>query len=428
MFACGVRCGVELPRQTKRLTARAVQTIAEPGRHADGDGLYLVVDDAGAKRWVAFFQWQGRRREMGLGAAAYVSLALARERAREAREQAAGGVDPIAAKAAPADASTRTFGQEARELIEALEPEWVGKNTASNWRRSIELHAASLERKPVSAVTTHDVLHVLRPLWSAKPETAGKLRERIERVLDAARAKGLRQGDNPARWKGHLEHILPARARLIRGHHPAMPYEDIPAFMVRLGERLGFSARALEWTILTAARESMTLGARWSEISGDVWTIPAERMKGRKAERKVFAVPLPPRLVDQLNDLKEQQKRAAVCVKSTNLSTLIFPSVMRLGEPMSDAAMDRMLDSLAPGFTVHGFRSSFRDWAGDRTDFPEEIAEAALAHVVGSKVRRSYRRGDAFERRRKLMEAWADYCLTPPSAGAGSAPRATPQE
>lgn len=399
---------MRVARQVNRLTARKVATLAEPGRHADGGGLYLVVDKAGSKRWTMLYDFAGKRREMGLGSAAVVSLASARESVREAREQLARGVDPIAARQPVQPASVETFGVVAHRLIRAMEPGWRGKNTASGWRRAIDTHAAAIKDTPVDQVDTAAVLRVLEPIWTEKPETAGKVRERIERVLDAAKVQGLRPRDseNPARWRGHLRLMLAPRQRLTRGHHPALPYADTPAFMARLREAPSISARALEWTVLTAAREAMTLGVKWGEISGDLWTVPANRMKGGEA----FEAPLTAAALAVLDKVR---------VGTPKPDDLVFPSPLRPGEPMSDAAMDAVLDRLVDGYTVHGFRSTFRDWAGDN-DWAEEVAEAALAHAMGSSVRRAYRRGVALSKRRELMEAWAAYLGSDPRTPAAS--------
>lgn len=394
-----------MARAINRLTARTVQTLQDHGRHADGAGLYLVVDAAG-KRWAVFFPWRGRRREMGLGAYPAVSLVQARQAAREAREAAAAGTDPIAARKALQRGSERpTLGEAATELIDSLKAGWRGEHTASSWERSFTLYAKSIRDRPVDTINTDDVLSVLRPIWSTKPETAGKLRERLERVLDAARAKGDRPADsaNPARWKGHLALLLPSRPKLVRGHMAAMPWREVPAFMAALRERSGMSARALEWTILTAGREAMTLRADHAEIEGEVWIVPAARMKDGREHR----VPLVPAMFD-------------VLARSGTVEGLLFPA--QRGGPMSNTAMDKMLAMIQPGLTVHGFRSSFRDWAGDETDHPREVIEAALSHVVGDATERAYRRSDALAKRRALMADWAAFVMPP----FGDAPQAEP--
>ena len=261
--------------------------------------------------------------------------------------------------------------------------------------RSIERHAAPIKDKPVSSIDVEDVLSVLRPLWMTKSESAGKLRERLERVLDYARVMKLRQGENPALWKGHLAYVLPPRPKLQRGHMPALPYARIPALMRELAGRDGISARALEFTILTVARETMTLEATWSEVRGDVWELGAHRMKER-----AFRQPLSEGALAVLERVMPVQPRAA---------QLIFPS--QKGGVLSNQAMDMLLREIAPPYTPHGMRSSFRDWAGDETDFPREVIEECLAHVVGDETERAYRRSDALAKRRRVLEAWSAYCL-----------------
>lgn len=382
-----------------RLTDRGVRTLTKPGRHADGGGLYLVIDRG--KRWAFLYQLNGRRREMGLGPLEAVRLAEARQMAAAAREQVARGIDPIEARRAPGGAVS-TFAELAEQVIRDLSPGWRGAKTEAGWRRSLLTHAADLGPLPVDQIGTDDVLKVVKPLWTDKPESGAKLRERIELVLDAAKVRGLRPAEaaNPARWKGHLALLLPKRKKLTRGHHKALPYREAPGFMARLSERRAMAARALEWTIYTAAREGMTLQARRSEVKGRLWTIPAERMKSGKP----FVVPLSDQALAVL-DGREWFGQ----------DDLLFPGA-RLGSALSNASTDRLLGRMGVDATVHGFRSTFRDWAGDCTDHAREVVEAALAHAVGDEVERAYRRGDALEKRRRLLQDWADY-LTPPATG-----------
>lgn len=391
-----------MARQVNRLTAAQVKNLRTPGRHADGAGLYLVVDQAGSRRWVLFYQSGGKRREMGLGSASEVTLADAREAARRAKEMVRAGSDPIEARKAASSATTAipTLGEAAERLITDLAPGWRSPKTAPHWRRSFQTHAKSIASKRVDRITTEDVLTVLRPLWTTKSETAGELRLRLERVLDGAKVKGWREGENPARWRGHLAHILPKRRRLTRGHHPALPFDQLPGFMALLAAQPSMTARALEWTILTASRESMTLEARWSEIDERtlIWTIPADRMKTNKELR----VPITSVMMQVLDRVRPPEVTA---------DDLIFPG-NKPGRPLSNMAMDMLLRRHAPGYVPHGFRSSFRDWAGEKTDFPREVAEAALAHTVGDETERAYRRGDALEKRRALMEAWGLFATT----------------
>jgi integrase len=263
---------------------------------------------------------------------------------------------------------------------------------------------------PVNTIETVDILRVLKPIWQRIPETASRLRGRIERVLDAARAKGLRSGENPARWRGHLDNLLPARQKVTRGHFAAMPYKEVPAFTARLRESDGIAAVALEFAILTAARSGEVLGAQWSEIdlAAKVWTVPAGRMKAGREHR----VPLSARAMV----IVEQMKKVGT-------SDYVFPGY-RSGRPISEPALRRVLRRMQVPVTVHGFRSAFRDWCGEATSFPREIAEAALAHVVGDETERAYRRLDALEKRRKLMDGWAKFCE--PKAGTNIVPMIRP--
>lgn len=391
-----------MARQVNRLTATQVKNLRTPGRHADGAGLYLMVDQAGSRRWVLFYQSGGKRREMGLGSASEVTLADAREAARRAKEMVRAGSDPIEVRKAASSATTAipTLGEAAEQLITDLAPGWRSPKTAPHWRRSFQTHAKSIASKRVDRITTEDVLTVLRPLWTTKSETAGELRLRLERVLDGAKVKGWREGENPARWRGHLAHILPKRRRLTRGHHPALPFDQLPEFMALLATQPSVTARALEWTILTASRESMTLEARWSEIDERtlIWTIPADRMKTNKELR----VPITKPMVKVLDRVRPPEIAA---------EDLLFPG-SKEDRPLSNMAMDMLLRRHAPGYVPHGFRSTFRDWAGEKTNFAREVAEAALAHTVGDETERAYRRGDALEKRRALMEAWGSFATS----------------
>ena len=365
------------------------------------------ISRAGASRqWVYVFQWQGSRKEMGLGSLADVELGEAREAAMAARKLVRGDKNPIEvrreARAAIArPTSVPTFGEAAEALIKDLEVGWRSPKHRAHWRATLDQHAATLKHMPVDRVGTEDVLEVLKPLWTTKPDTASKLRGRIERVLDAARARGQRTGENPARLRGHLALLLPKQPRLVRGHHPALPFDQVASFAAELRQLDQGSAIALELVILTAARTGEVLGATWAEIdeAAAVWTVPAERMKGGREHR----VPLAPRALEILEAMKPLRREGE----------LIFPGA-RKGRPMSGMAMEMLLRRMKRAdITVHGFRSTFRDWAGDRTGFQREVIEAALAHIVGDKAEQAYRRGDALEKRRKLMEAWAAYVATP---------------
>ncbi|MGX5718571.1 tyrosine-type recombinase/integrase [Shinella zoogloeoides] len=387
-----------------KLNARGVTAITKPGRHSDGGGLYLVVDKSGAKRWVFLYRRDGTLREMGLGGLKAVTLARARELAGKARAGLQAGVDPIEAKNR-APVAVPTFGEEADDFIVAMGPQFRNAKHLDQWKMTLKVYTAPLRSKRVDEISTADVLEVLKPIWLTKPETAARLRGRIERVLDAAKVRGHRSGENPALWRGHLDKLLPKRRKLTRGHHAAMPYGDVPAFVADLRKREAMAARALEFTILTAARSGETFGATWKEIDlkAALWTISADRMKAGREHR----VPLTPRAVEILTELSGL---------GTGPDAYVFPG-QREGRPLSTMAMDMILRRMKIDMTVHGFRSSFRDWAGEETAFPRDVAEAALAHVVGDQTERAYRRGDALEKRRKLMAAWADFCaMTAPVA------------
>lgn len=390
-------------RQLNRLSARKVATLDLPGRHADGGGLYLSISKDGRRRWVFLYRRGKRLREMGLGSPRDVPLARAREKAARARELVADGRDPLAEKRVTQEA--KTFKTLADEYIAAMEPQWRNEKHAAQWAMTLREYAAPLRALPVAAIGTDDVLTVLRPIWATKPETASRLRGRIERVLDAGKAQGLRTGENPARWRGHLDHLLPKRQKLSRGHHSAMAYAEVPDFLVRLRASSGIAARALEFTILTAARSGETLGATWPEVdlSTKVWTVPPVRMKAGREHR----VPLCGRTMAILAEMK------ALGLEN---NPFVFPG-QRAGKGLSVMALEMVLRRAKLEATPHGFRSAFRDWVGEETAFPREVAEAALAHLVGDEVERAYRRGDALEKRRALMEAWAAYL------GRGGVPR-----
>jgi integrase len=402
-----------MARPTKRLSSRTVASLAKPGRHADGEGLYLIIDKGGAKRWAFIFRWKapgqpgpGKLREMGLGGLSAVSLAEARERAGEARRLLANGRNPIEARrhAEAARQSATTFGALADSLVEDLQHGWRSKTSKASWSKTIATHGAALRSLPVDAIQTADVLAVLTPIWQTRNETAARLRGRIERVLDAARAKGLRSGENPARWRGHLDKLLPKRQKLAKGHLAALPYTDVPAFVAELRKREGSVPLALEFIILNASRAGEVFGARWSEIDrkAALWAIPAKRMKAGREHR----VPLSERALEILDT-----------IEPLRTGEYVFPSKAR-GQPLSPSSLRALLRRMnMKATTVHGFRSSFRDWCGECTAFPREVAEAALGHVVGNEVERSYRRGDALEKRRKLMDAWAGFIGSPRATG-----------
>lgn len=397
----GERSGDDMARTLQKLTdTKARSDRLKPGRHSDGGGLYLNVSKSGSKSWLFMWVTNGKRREMGLGSYPAVSLASVRQIAGECRAAIAEGRDPIAERVKEAEP---TFGECADRYLASMEASWRNEKHRQQWRMTLTDYCTPIRMKKVSEVGTEEVLKVLNPIWNEKAETASRLRGRIERVLDYAKAMGWRTGENPALWRGHLKNVLPPRRKLTRGHHAAMPYRQVPAFMRRLRSADAMAARALEFLILTAARSGEVYGARWSEFDfdGAVWTIPATRMKAGKEHR----VPLSPRAFEIIKALQE-----------TSISDFVFPG-QRSNCPLSSSAMEMLMRRMkVETFTVHGFRSSFRDWAGDETTFSREVAEAALAHRVGDATEQAYRRADAVEKRRKLMQVWADYCQQSDSA------------
>lgn len=383
-----------------RLTAAQVRGATNPGRLADGGNLYLVTDNGGAKRWSFLFRWQGRLREMGMGGVGGVSLAQARQRAGEARAALAEGRNPIddrrAAKAA--ERTIPTFSEVADAYIAAHSPAWRSRKHRDQWSTTLRDYAQPIRDMLIDAIRTEDVLACLKPVWQAKPETASRVRGRIEAVLDAAKAAGHRAGENPARWRGHLDHLLPNRQRLTRGHHAAMPYAEVPAFMARLAAAEGGAALALRFLVLTAARSGEALGATWAEMDLDeaVWTVPASRMKAGAEHRVALS-----------RAAKDVVKTAQKLVGGGGY---VFTG-QRAGRPLSGTSLVTAMRRFAHGgATVHGFRASFKTWAGETTAFPRELAEAALAHTIGDATERAYARGDLLARRRELMEAWAAHC------------------
>lgn len=396
-----------------RLTARKVQSLADPGRHADGGGLYLNVSASGAKSWILLYRMAGKRHEMGLGPVGAVPLVAARELAAEARAKIAAGINPlherktaVQVEAAPPPPPI-SFADVATAYMDDHERYWRNPAHRRQWRQTLEVGAASIWSKPVAEIDTADVLAVLRPIWHEKAETARRIRGRIERILDAARAGGHRSADNPARLRGHLDVLLPRVGKLQRGHHAAMPYTALPSFYGYLRFREEATALALRLIILTAARSGEVRGMVWEELDlvGAVWTIPADRMKAKRIHR----VPLPAEAIAILEGVRPA--RAA--------KGLVFPS--RVGTVLSDMVFAMVLRRAGQGaFTTHGFRSSFRDWVDEQTDFSGDLAEAALAHLVGDETERAYRRGDALEKRRHLMDAWANFVCGDSGASSNS--------
>lgn len=384
-----------MARTVNRLSARTAATVGE-GFHADGGGLYLRVDASGARRWVFVFRFRSKRCEMGLGPLADFPVAVAREATQEARRMVKAGKNPIderrreraAVKAVP-------FGELAAQIVTDLSPQWKNPKSAQQWLTTLTVDAAGLKAKLVSEISTDDVLAVLKPIWAKKPETAARLRGRIERVLDAAKAKGMREGDNPARWKGHLSILLPRRSGL-RGHHAALHYDQVRAFFMDLRKSNSISAQALDFTILTNTRTNESNGARGAEIDLQkaIWVIPPERVKNKKEYR----IPLSP---PALAIARQRIEHGG--------DGYLFPG-LKPGKPLSNMAMSKLLKIMGYDVTVHGFRSTFKDWASDRTNFPREIIEQAMGHIVGDAAEQAYRRSDALERRQKLLDAWASYC------------------
>ncbi len=397
-------------RAVQKLKALTLERLSKkPGLHSDGGGLCLRVSSSTARSWVLRYMLAGKAREMGLGPYPDISLAEARVVAAEARKLKAQGNDPIA-KRESVRASERaeaarsvTFRHCAQAYITARKNSWKNAKHAVQWTATLETYAMpTIGNLPVQSVDVAMVHKVLEPIWSSKTETASRVRGRIEAVLDWAKVRGYRQGDNPARWKGHLDNLFPRRSKVQAvEHHAALPYSEIGAFIAVLKAQEGTGALALQFTILTAARTGEVVGAKWSEIDlgAGVWEVPGTRMKAGRAHR----VPLSNLALAILRKQKESDEK----------SVFVFPGE-KPGTAISNMAMLQTLRRMGWGnLTVHGFRSSFRDWAAERTAFSREVAEAALAHVVGDKVEAAYRRGDLFEKRRKLMSAWAAFCASP---------------
>lgn len=390
-----------------KLTAVKVRALTAPGRYGDGKGLWLQVRDGERRSWLFRFKLHGHERAMGLGAVEDVSLAEARERADACRKLLRDGIDPIehrkadrAAKAAAARGIS--FREVAERYIAAHEAGWRNAKHADQWRNTLATYAFPVfGDQPVPAIDTGAVMRVLEPIWSEKTETASRLRGRIESVLDYATARSWRSGENPARWRGHLDNLLPARAKVQRvEHHPALPWREMGAFMAGLRRQEGIAARALEFAILTAGRTAEVIGARWSEIDGDEWTVPGERMKAGREHR----VPLSTAALAVLAQMKPEGSAP---------SAYVFPGG-RAGKPLSSMALLMLLRRMGRSdLTAHGFRSTFREWAAEATGYPREVAELALAHVNKDKVEAAYQRGDLFEKRRRLMEDWAAFCANP---------------
>jgi integrase len=393
-----------MARHIDRLTALTVARLSVKGLYPDGDGLYLQVtrNDVGAinKSWLLRFWLRGKTREMGLGSLRRFGLADARERARRALQLVTDGVDPIEArdaerlKSAQVAAKSVTFKVCAEKYINAHRAAWKNAKHAAQWTATLETYVYPvIGNLPVQNVDTGMISEILEPIWSTKAETAGRVRGRTEVILDWAKVRGFRTGDNPARWRGHLDKLLPARSRVRKvKHHAALPYSELPAFMQQLRDENGVAARAMEFLILTAARTSEVLDLPPEEIRDMLWTVPAGRMKADKEHR----VPLSPRARHIIDEMAELYK-----------GPFVFPG-LKVNKGLSNMALLKLLARMGrPDLTAHGFRSTFRDWASEMTSHPSEAVEMALAHTIDDKVEAAYRRGDLFNKRIALMEDWA---------------------
>jgi integrase len=387
-----------------------MRTLTKPGTYGDGGGLYLQVRGPANRSWLYRFKLHGKPHLMGLGTAGDVSLAEARDAAAAARKLVKQGINPIdqrrAARADSAAQASLTFVQVANAYIASHERGWRNAKHRQQWRSTLDTYADTiLGRLPVAQVKVGDVMRVLEPMWLKKTETASRLRGRIESVLDYATARGWRSGENPARWRGHLDNLLPARSKVAKvEHHAALPWREIGTFMATLGKEEGVSALALRFAILTASRTSEVIGARWSEIDlrAAIWMVPAGRMKAAREHR----VPLSEGALDVLHEVVKLNSK-------TVPTAYVFPG-RKAGKPLSSMALLMLLRRMGRGdLTAHGFRSTFRDWCAEATNYPREVAEAALAHTLRDKTEAAYQRGDLMEKRRRLMEEWATFCARP---------------
>lgn len=403
-----------MPKVINRLTDLKARK-ADPGLHADGDGLYLQVRGPTAKSWLYRFMLSGKAREMGLGAYPSVSLEAARADRDRCKRLRQAGQDPIEARnqerheAKAASAKAILFSTAALEYMAAKAPQWGNEKHRKQWIQTLRTYAEPvLGDLPVHAIDTAAVKKVLDPIWTTKPETASRLRGRIELILDYCQSIGYRKGDNPARWRGNLKDLMPSLDDVSEvEHHPSLPYQDLPAFMERLRAENNAAARALEWIILTATRANETLKATPGEVAHEesAWTIPKVRMKGRKGKKRAHRVPLPKRAFELLEQLPRDVE-----------NPYLFQG-QKKGKHLSDGALRVLLVRMGiKNATTHGFRSTFRTWAGEQTRFPREVIEKALAHVVGDETEQAYDRGDLLEKRRQLMEAWAGFCMSKPAA------------
>lgn len=404
---------ITMARRINQLSAQTVAKKTKKGVYADGGGLYLQVGKGGAKSWLFRYRFgktangKGRIREMGLGSCNTFTLAEARQKSLECRKMLYDGIDPIEHRKSERfasrvnEAKLITFQEAADKYISAHSASWRSFKHTQQWTNTLVTYAHPIVGTlPVQSIDVGLVMEILEPIWKAKPETAGRVRGRVESIIDWAKARGQFEGENPARWRGHLDKLLPARAKVQKvKHHTALPYPEMGQFMNNLSEQNGVATRGLAFMILTAARTGEVIGATWNEVdfSSRVWIIPAERMKADKEHR----VPLSDMAMAILEEMK-----------SIVHSDYIFPGG-KAKRPLSNMAFLQLLKRMERrDLTGHGFRSTFRDWAAERTQFPSEVAEMALAHTVSNKVEAAYRRGDMFDKRRRLMDDWATYCAT----------------
>jgi integrase len=394
---------------SNKLSSLTVQRISQPGRYADGHGLYLECSDRGTKSWIFRFMLNGKARAMGLGPFPVIGLADARIKTLECRKLLLEGTDPIEARAIQRrerefdKAKEISFDACAAAYIESHKIGWKNAKHASQWVNTLATYVSPIfGSQPVQIVDTALVMRVLESIWQTKPETASRVRSRLELVLSWATTRGYREGENPARWRGHLDNLLPKRSSVKRvAHFAAMPINSVGNFMSALREQVGVAPRALEFLILCASRTGEVIGARWNEVNikDGTWIIPSERMKAKREHR----VPLAPRAIEILKEMQRKDN-----------PEYVFPSLSG-DKPLSNMALLMLLRRMEIGVTAHGFRSTFRDWAAERTNFPREVAEAALAHTLKDKVEAAYRRGDLFEKRRRLMTEWAKFCFHMPA-------------
>ena len=397
-----------MARGVKKLSALAVSKANKPGLYGDGAGLWLQVSKAGNKSWLLRYMLDGKAREMGLGAVHTVSLAEARERAAESRKLLLEGIDPLEVKRQRKQqsrldaAKSMTFAECAEAYIAAHRAGWSNAKHAAQWVNTLKQYANPVFGElSIAAIDTGLVLKALEPIWQKKTETATRIRQRIESVLDWAKVRGYREGENPARWRGHLDKLLPAPSRVAKvSHYAALPYKEIPAFMEALRKSDSIGARAFEFAILTAARTSEAIGARWEEIDmkEGLWVVPGERMKAGREHR----VPLSKRAITILRKMQEIKQ-----------GDYVFPGKIP-NKPLSNMAFLMTLRRMKRNdLTAHGFRSTFRDWVSETTGYPQEVGEMVLAHTINNKVEAAYRRGDLFIKRQRLMDDWASYCESP---------------